>query len=187
LGAIRHARAAVTAGGDDATTLAIAAFVISLDEHDNDTALHLFDRALALSGSNTFALGCSSVTLAWMGRTDLAIERAQRALRLSPFDPLNVRPHCGLAIAYYHTRHYELAVEAANRASEFNPGFSVPYVLLAAALLRLDRLEEAKLAAERVVALQPTFTIGRFARTVGFSPAVFDSFAQAWRRAGLSE
>ncbi len=90
--AIRHAHAAVAGGGDDATTLAVAAFVISLDEHDNATALNLFDRALALSNSNIFALGCSAVTLAWMGKTELAIERAQRALRLSPFDPLNVRP-----------------------------------------------------------------------------------------------
>jgi hypothetical protein len=31
-------------------------------------------------------------TLAWMGKTELAIERAQRAPRLSPFDPLNLRP-----------------------------------------------------------------------------------------------
>ena len=187
LGAIQHAHAAITSGGDDATTLAIAAFVISLDEHDNVAALHLFDRALALSESNTFALGCSSVTLAWMGRTDLAIERAERALRLSPFDPLNVRPYCGLAIAYYHTKRYELAAEAARRASEFNPGFSVPYAFLAAALLQLRRFKEAKLAAERVIALQPTFTIGGFARTVGLSPAVFDRFVRAWRQAGLLE
>src|SRR5262249_53659331 len=89
--AISHAQAAVAGAGDDATALGIAGFVISLDAHDNATALSLFDRALALSNSNIFALGCSCVTLGWMGKAELAIERAERALRLSPFDPLNVR------------------------------------------------------------------------------------------------
>jgi hypothetical protein len=36
------------------------------------TALSLFDRALALSNSNIFALSCSAIVLAWMGNTKLA-------------------------------------------------------------------------------------------------------------------
>jgi TolB-like protein/tetratricopeptide (TPR) repeat protein len=185
--AIRYAHAAVAGGGDDATTLAIAAFVISLAGHDNATALNLFDRALALSNSNIFALGCSAVTLAWMGKTEPAIERAQRALRLSPFDPLNVRPCNALAISYFCTKRYDKAADAARRATEFNPGFSPPHALLAAALIRLGRVEEAKAAAQRVLALQPTFTIRRFSVTVGFAPAVYEPFAEAWRAAGLPE
>jgi tetratricopeptide (TPR) repeat protein len=74
-------------GGDDATTLGIAGFVISLEDHC-PTALALFDRALALS-SNAFPLCFSALTLSWMGKSELAIERAQRALRLNPFDSLN--------------------------------------------------------------------------------------------------
>jgi len=161
--------------------------VISLAGHDNATALNLFDRALALSNSNIFALGCSAVTLAWMGKTEPAIERAQRALRLSPFDPLNVRPCNALAISYFCTKRYDKAADAARRATEFNPGFSPPHALLAAALIRLGRVEEAKAAAQRVLALQPTFTIRRFSVTVGFAPAVYEPFAEAWRAAGLPE
>lgn len=184
---IRYAHAAVAGGGDDATTLAVAAFVISLEEHDNATALNLFDRALALSNSNIFALGCSAVTLAWMGKTEPAIERAQRALRLSPFDPLNLRPCTALAISYFHTKRYNDAADAARRAIEFNPGFSPAHALLAAALVRLGHLEQAKASAQRVLALQPTFTIRRFSVTVGFAPTVFVPFAEAWRAAGLPE
>ena len=182
---VRYAHAAVAGGGDDATTLAIAAFVIALDEHDNATALNLFDRALSLSNSNIFALGCSAVTLAWMGKTEAAIERAQRALRLSPFDPLNLRPCTALAISYFHTKRYEEAADAARRAIEFNPGFSPAYALLTAALIRLGRVEEAKAAAQRVLVLQPSFTIRRFLITVGFEPTVYAPFAEAWRAAGL--
>jgi TolB-like protein len=185
--AINHAKAAVAGAGDDATALGIAGFVISLDAHDNATALSLFDRALALSNSNIFALGCSSVTLGWMGKTETAIERANRALRLSPFDPLNVRPYCGLAIAHFHAKHYEEAADAARRAIEFNPGFSVPHALLAAALIGLGRIDDARTAAQQVIALQPGFTVRGFGKTVGFNLAVFAAFAEAWVTAGLPE
>jgi TolB-like protein/Flp pilus assembly protein TadD len=184
---IRYARAAVAGGGDDATTLAIAAFVISLEEHDIATSINLFDRALSLSSSNIFALGCSAVILAWMGKTELAIERAQRALRLSPFDPLNLRPCTALAISYYSTGQFGEAANAARRAIEFNPGFSPAHALLAAALVRFGHVDEAKVAARRVLVLQPTFTIRRFSITVGFEPAVFASFIDPWRVAGLPE
>jgi TolB-like protein len=187
LAAVRHAHEAVAGGGDDPTTLAIAAFVIWLDEHDDQTATRLFDRALALSESNVFALGCSSVTLAWTGKSDLAIERAQCALRLSPYDPLNVRPYCGLAIAFFHARRYADAEEAARRASEFNPGFSVPYALRAAALIALGRKNEAIVTAQQVLALQPTFTISGFGTTIALEPAVFTPFAIAWREADLPQ
>ncbi len=86
IAAIQHAHAAIAYGSDDATALAAAAHVIALDEHDTATALRLFDRALELSNSNVFALNFSAIILAWMGKTELAIERAQLALRLSPFD-----------------------------------------------------------------------------------------------------
>ena len=48
IAAIQHAHIAIAHGNDDATALAIAAFVIALDEHDTATALKLFDRALEL-------------------------------------------------------------------------------------------------------------------------------------------
>jgi adenylate cyclase len=185
--AISHATSAVAGAGDDATALGIAAFVISLDGHDNATALSLFNRALALSNSNIFALGCSAVTLGWMGNTELAIERANRALRLSPFDPLNVRPYCALSIAHFHSKRYDEAADAARRAIEFNPGFSVPHALLTAALIGLGRAEEAKEAARRVLVLQPSFTVRGFGITVGFTPVVFSAFAEAWLEAGLPE
>ncbi len=185
--AIRYARGAATHGGDDATTLAIAGFVIWMDERDDVAALKLFDRALALSNSNIFALACSTVPLAWMGKTELAIERAQRALRLSPFDPLNFLPNCALAIAYFHAERYVEAADAARSATESTPRFSYPHAYLAAALVRLGRGEEARIAAQRVLALQPTFSVRELSAIVGREPAVFSAFAEAWREVGLPE
>jgi TolB-like protein/Tfp pilus assembly protein PilF len=185
--AIEHARAAIAGASDDATTLAIAAFVIWFEEHDVATAFDLFDRALAISSSNVVALCTSSVALAWTGRSELAIERAQRALKLSPFDSLNYLSYQGLAGANFHLKRYDEAHLVAKRAVELNPGFSVPYAYLAAALVRLGRLPEARAAAQSVLKLDPSFTIRRFSVVVGVNPEVFDPFADAWRAAGLPE
>jgi TolB-like protein len=177
---IRHARAA--SGTDDATTLAIAALVIWFDERDVSTAFELFDRALEISNSNVVALCNSAFVLAWMGQTEAAIERARRALRLSPFDTLNA--YLAIAIAEFHAERYEEAKDAARRAVESNPSFSVPHILLAVSLARLGRLEEARLEAQRVLALDPTFSMERWSVTVGVVPAVFEPFADAWRGVG---
>jgi tetratricopeptide (TPR) repeat protein len=185
--AIKHAHAAVAHGNDDATSLAAAAFVIALEEHDTTTALKLFDRALELSNSNVFALSYSAATLAWMGQAELAIERAQRALRLSPFDPLSFRSNYALAIAYFHLQRYGDAAEASRSAIDANPVFSSPRAVLAATLTRLGRVEEAKAAAQTVLECQPSFTIHGFSLIVELEPAVFRPFADALREVGLPE
>ena len=187
LAAIHHARAAVAQGNDDATALAIAALVIAYDGHDTTTALKLFDRALELSNSNVFALGWSAATLAWMGKTELAIERAQRALRLRPFDSLNWRSNHALAIAYFHNQRYGDAADAGRSVIDANPGYSLPRAILAAALMRLGRVVEAKAMAQTVLECQPSFTIRGTSLYAELEPAVFRPLADAWREVGLPE
>ncbi len=67
------------------------------------------------------------------------------------------------------------------------PAFSVRHALLAAALVRLARDDDAKAEAQWVLTLDPTFTIRRFSVTTGLEPAVYATFAQAWRAVGLPE
>jgi len=185
--ALHHARAAVNCGGDDAAALAIAGLVIWFDDHDSRTALELFDRALAVSNSNIFALCCSAAPLAWMGKTELAIEHAQRAIRLSPFDSMNFLSYDALALSYLQAERYDEALDAARRAAACNPSFSVPRLLQTAALVRLGRDDEAKVVAQRVLKLDPLFTIRRYSVVNGHVEAVFVPIAEAWRAAGLPE
>ena len=53
--AIRHARAALSYGRDDATALALGGFVISITEHDRATAFEALEQALAISPSSSLA------------------------------------------------------------------------------------------------------------------------------------
>ena len=187
LAAVDHARAAVALGNDDATALAIAALVLAYDGHDVSTALKVFDRALELSNCNVFALCFNAAILAWIGRSELAIERAQRALRLGPFDSLIWRAHHALSIAYFDSHRYGDAADSARSVIAANSAYSLPRAILAAALVRLGRLDEARAAARTVLEHEPSFTIHGTARYAELEPAVFRPMADAWREAGLPE
>jgi TolB-like protein len=184
--AIRHAHEAIAHGADDATALAVAAFVIALDGHDASTALKLFDQALALSDSNIFALTGSAVVLAWMGNTDKTIERAKQALRFSPFDSLNWRANSAMSIAHFYSKRYAEAADEARTAIGTNATFTIPRAVLAASLLRLGRMEEARLAARSVLDCEPSFKIRKLSH-LALEPAVFIALSDAWREIGLPE
>jgi tetratricopeptide (TPR) repeat protein len=187
LAAIHHARSAVALGNDDAQALAIAALVLAYDGHETTTALKVFDRALEISNSNVFVLCWNAAILAWTGKTELAIERAQRALRLGPFDSLRWRAHHALAVAYFHCQRYADAADAARNVIDANPVYSIPRALLTAALIRLGQVEEAGAMAKTVLECDPSFTISGTSRYSELEPAVFRPIADAWREAGLPE
>src|SRR5713226_5919909 len=157
--ALRHARHAIAAGGDDAAALATAGFVIAVAGRDFETALTAFDRSFALSSSSALALGFSSIVRAWKGDDAIAVEQANRALRLSPFDPLIYLPYVGLAYAHFAAGRFEETVAAASLATQANPRFTVPQILHAAALGSLDRSEDAKTVVQRLMGLQPGITV----------------------------
>jgi adenylate cyclase len=99
--AIRHARAALSYGRDDAPALALGAFVIAMIEHDRTTAFEAFDQALVISPSSSFALSFGSLALAYAGEAERAVDWAERAPRIRPFDRMNHVSFDALAIAFF--------------------------------------------------------------------------------------
>jgi TolB-like protein len=174
--AVRYARAATRS--DDATALGAAGLVIWFADPDFVAAFEVFDRALSISSSNVIALGNSAFAHAFMGEGKIALQLAQRALEVSPFDTLIA--HMAIAVTELHAGRFDEALKAAARAVEANSSFSVPQVLSTIALVRLGRIEEARSAAQRVLTLDPTFTMPVWSVTVRKNPAVFDPMAQAW-------
>jgi adenylate cyclase len=60
-----------------------------------------------------------------------------------------------MALGLYFQREYEAAIEAANRAIRSYPDFPNTYRWLAAALGQLGRIEEAREALEKAIAIAP--------------------------------
>jgi adenylate cyclase len=186
--ALRHARQAIAAGGDDAAALAIAGFVIAVCGRDFETALTAFDRSFTLSSSSALALSLSSMVRAWRGDDAIAVEHGNRALRLSPFDPWLYLPYVGLAYAHFAAGRFEETVAAASLASQSNPRFTVPLILHAAALGSLNRTEEAKAVVQRLLELQPGLTVATAILSPQYvNPEHIAALANALRRAELRE
>jgi TolB-like protein len=186
--ALHHARKAIALGGDDAAALATAAFVVAVVDSDYESATGAFDRSFALSSSSALALGFSSIVRAWKGDNAMAIEQAERAIRLSPFDPLLYLPYVGLAYAHFAAGHFEKAAAAAGRASQSNPRFSMPYVLHAGALANLGRGDEAKAVARRLLEAEPDLTVSTAIRSARYAnPHKNAELGDALRRAGLPD
>ncbi len=183
--ACHHAHAAIEAGGDDAMALAMGGFVLGAMERNYETALEAIDRSLALSPSFALAFGFSSIIRAWLGDDVTSIEHGRMGIRLSPYDPLIYLPYVGLAYAHFFSGNFVEAASAARRASAANPRFSVPCYLHAAALVRLERSEDATSMAKVLLQLQPGFTVAGLVSGNITTSERMDLLAGALRDAGL--
>jgi tetratricopeptide (TPR) repeat protein len=85
------------------------------------------------------------------GLAERSIEWGERRMRLSPFDPWAFAAFGSLALGHFQHGRYEEAADAAYKAVQSNPAHSINHVRLAAPLVKLGRLEEAKAAAARVL------------------------------------
>jgi tetratricopeptide (TPR) repeat protein len=183
--AIRHARAALSYGRDDATALALGGCVISIIEHDRATAFEAVEQALAISPSSSFALFCGATALAYAGEAERGIDWAERALRISPFDRMNHLSYGALAIAHFLRGRYDEAAHAGRRAVRAIPSSSVIRSVLAAALAKLGHIEEAKAVGLQVLALDPSFSAARFCAATGLPTPLAEAMTDAWTTAGL--
>jgi len=184
---VHHARIALLHGQDDATALTFAAFSIGLEGRDPAAAQIAFETAIAISPSSAFTYMLGSAFLSWGGKSELAIEWDERALRLSPFDPWRFAAYLSLARAHFHRGRYDESALAARKAVQSNSGFTMCYVQLAAALVKLGSLEQARVAAARALDLQPAFRCSEQFSGVGCEVTLAQSLTEALRAVDLPE
>jgi TolB-like protein len=184
LTAIRHGRAAILHGRDDANALALGAFNASMIEHDRTTAFETFDRALSIAPFSAFTLFFGAIASAWAAKAEQTVEWGERALRLSPFDRMTYLAHHAIALAHFLRGRDEESANAARRAVQASPDFSICHLVLSSPLVRLGRMDEAKAAATRVLELQK-FSSEQFCNAFGVPSELATPLTDAWTKAGL--
>jgi TolB-like protein/class 3 adenylate cyclase len=187
LGATQHAYKAIAHGRDDAIALSLGGFVLGLVAHEREAAQQVFEAALALSPSCALTYILGSIVMVYDGKADKGIEWGERALRLSPFDPMTYGPLLAITFGRLQRGEYEAAGEAAHKVFQANPYWSPAHVLLAATQAKLGRLESARTAAKRVLELQPEFTISGLCNSFDFHPLLAGPVSEALREAGLPD
>ena len=175
---LQHARMVQELRSDDASTLAHAAIAIALATRHYETSLDMIERAVSFNPSSAHAHGHGSVINTWAGNYDRSIALSERAIRLSPFDPLGVMPLAGRAGAHLMKSDDEQAIRWARQALGVYPRHTPSFLITIVALVRLGTLEEARTTAERLLMANPTY------RIVASAP-IFEYFQSELQAAGL--
>ena len=119
------------------------------------------ERALALDRNLAGAHALIGMAKYHIGRAEETEAHVQEALRLSPRDTYAYIWMSIAGIAKLFLGSNAEVVEWCRRAIEINRNFPVVHFMLAAALARLDRLEEAHAATQVGLALDPSMTMRR--------------------------
>jgi len=184
--ALTLAERAAELSGDDPLILAVLGAVHTF-VRNYGTARVLLERALAIDPNAAWAWS----RLGWLDnysdRPEQAIEKFERALRLSPLDPMNFNNYVGIGSAHEVAQDYDKAIAHYRRALEERPHATWIYRNLAASLSGAGRMEEAKEAYAQMLRSYPDLTVSRFRQAMVFSSAALDRMVDNLRKLGLPD
>lgn len=186
-GAAQLSAQALQLDHNDAVALAIQGQVLSFTRRDYIGARQFLDRAIMVGPSCPMAWVLSSATHGWTGDGATAVEHAERALRISPFDPFAFFIEHMISQGHYVAGDHEAAVEWGRRAVARNARLTSNLRTLAAALVATGRKEAARAVAARVMQIEPGFRLGHFASRTPFEPGIRAIHVARLREAGLPE
>ena len=151
---IDFGRRAIGAAGKAPRVLVDAALALACFGEDIHAMIALIDRALAFNPSYARGWHMSGLLRLWAGETDLAIEHAGRALRLSPRAEADQTSYL-IGIALFFSRRFEEAVPRLRVAIEDMPTFLTAHRYLAACYAHLGLLDEARVTIARLRTITP--------------------------------
>jgi len=125
---------------------------------EHDAAIAELRTAIDLNPSLALAHSGLGLALSLTEQLDEAISECDTAIRLSPRDPFVWAFYTYRAMARLLLRDYEAAVEDARRAIRHPAAPFWPHAHLASALALLDRREEAKIALDKLLEVNPDFS-----------------------------
>jgi len=128
----------------------------SLFHRDFNTACALFDRALTSAPHSCLTLRWSSLTYSFIDASGEAINRAEKALSLSPRDVDAHSFYLALVIAYYTAAQFDIAADYAIKLMSEQPVLPSSGGWAAASLAASGRLQEARTVAHDTMLAQPS-------------------------------
>lgn len=147
----------------------------------------LLQRAVALDPNSAWAWSRLGWLSSYADRPAEAREHFEKALRLSPLDPMNFNVFVGLGSAFQVEGKDNQAAEMFLRALDERPNTMWIHRNLAPALLGAGREAEAKASCDKMLAAYPEITVKRYKEAMVFSSAVLDRIGQQLRKLGVPE
>jgi adenylate cyclase len=183
---LAYAERALDADPESSLSLAISGLVRTHMSKEHAVAEECYDRAVQINPSDSLAWILRGVLQAFKGNGIEAVSSTQRALKLSPLDPLRYYYDCLAATAFAANHQYENAIDLAQRSARANKFHASTFRTLAFAQWFAGRHDEARATVRWLLQLEPNLTVGRYLER---SPAAVYETGKAWanalREAGL--
>jgi adenylate cyclase len=152
---------------------------------DSESEIEMADRAVALNPNSYLAWYARGWVYKIAGLPEEAVRSFERAIRMSPIDPLLHLTFAGMGYAFIELRRFEEAIVAGKKGLRQNPTFSGTHRCLASAFAHLGRDAEAHEAAARLLEVDPAFTISAWIARGGQTNSKL--LIEGLRKAGLPE
>ena len=173
---------------DDPTSLRFAAQVLAYSAKDYETALGAIDRSLFLNPNSAQGYTGGGWVNAHSGRPLVAIDHFHRAMRLSPVDPEKGIALSGIGMSYLMLERHDEALTWGENALREMPNYGSSHRVVIGALVGLGRLDEARVAAGRLMEAFPTYTLTLQKQINPWRDEVFaERYLEALRIAGIPE
>jgi len=180
------AERAAEMSGDDPVILTVLGAVHTF-VRNHGTARVLLERAVTLDPNAAWAWSRLGWIENYADQPQKAIGNFERALRLSPIDPMNFNNYVGIGSAHEVAQEYDKAAAFYRRALEERPNASWIYRNLASVLSGAGRVDEAKQAFAVLMLTYPDLTVSKFKQAMVFSPTVLNRMAGNLRKLGLPD
>jgi adenylate cyclase len=184
--ALKHAEKAAELGSDDPLILAVLGAVHCF-LRNNGTARVLLERAVVLDPNAAWAWSRLGWVENYCDRPEQAVTHFERALRLSPLDPMNFNNYVGLGSANEVAERYDAAIAFYRRALQERPHAEWIVRNLVSALAGAGRMDEAAVEFRQLMAAYPGLTVTKFKEAMVFSPATLERMGANLKKAGLPE
>ncbi|CAN7674312.1 hypothetical protein LJR290_005382 [Variovorax sp. LjRoot290] len=188
--ALNETRRALDAEPGNALAWAMQGFVYCHLAKDIDSAVHSCDQALEWNANESLAWLFKAMVHAFDGDGEVAFPAGQRALELSPLDPLKYYYDSLMASIAISAGEYALAVSYAEQSLRVNAAHLSSYRALILAQAFSGQIDAARKNMALLMQRDPEFSIARFER--GYPsrervPAYLERLKDALRAAGAKE
>ena len=184
----RLAGQAVEFGRKDAVALSMGGFALAFVVGEVEDGAAFIDQALVLNPNLAAAWLLSGWVNLWLGKPEVTIERATRAIRLSPLDPFASLAHALIGGGHFMAGRYDDASSWAEKGLLLQTNSAGAARTAAASHAFAGRLDQAHKAIARLREIDPTFRVSDLRRGFPFRrPEHIARFEEGLRKAGLPE
>jgi adenylate cyclase len=148
---------------DDAETVSLTGLALAMLGEPEDGAA-LTDQALSLNPNLQRVLTSSAFVAMYNGVPKLAVEKFEKARRLSPHSSTSRFATTNLGMAYILLQEFEMALATGRAAMLVAPLNPTGRRVVISSLAHLGRLDEARAEAAKLMAIMPHFRIGMIRR-----------------------